>query len=95
MQDKINDILAMAKEVLDELDASVAAGADGKKAFRKFRAELLRVYGLYRELSMKAQSDSERDMLRELLDDLEKDSRSAHEKNGYTYATLEELAELQ
>ena len=34
-------------------------------------------------------------MLRELLDDLEKDSRGAHEKNGYTYATLEELAELQ
>ena len=95
MQDKINDIRAMAKEVLDELDASVAAGADGKKAFRKFRTELLRVYGLYRELNTKAQSDSERNMLQELLDDLEKDSRSAHEKNGYTYATLEELAELQ
>lgn len=95
MQDKINDIRAVAKEVFDELSASMDAGADGKKAFRKFRGELLRVYGLYRELSEKAQSDSERALLQGLLNDLEKDSRSAHEKNGYTYATLEELAALQ
>ena len=31
----------------------------------------------------------------ELLKDLEKSSRSAHERNGYTYASLEELASLQ
>lgn len=95
MQDKVNDIRAAAKEVVDELGASIDAGVDGKKAFRKFRGELLRVYGLYRDLEGKAQNDSERTMLDALLADLENDSRSAHEKHGYTYASLEELAELQ
>jgi len=95
MQDKVNDIRAAAKEVLDELGASIDGGVDGRKAFRKFRAELLRVYGLYRELSVKAQNDSETAMLDALLTDLEKSSRAAHEKHGYTYASLEELAELQ
>ena len=95
MQDKVNDIRAAAKEVVDELNESISAGVDGKKAFRKFRSELLRVYGLFCELKQKAQSDSEKAMLEALLSDLEKDSRVAHEKNGYTYASLEELAELQ
>ena len=95
MQDKVNDIRATAKEVFDELNASIDSGVDGKKAFRKFRAELLRVYGLYRDLADKAQSDNEKAMLDTLLADLENGSRSAHEKNGYTYASLEELAALQ
>ena len=95
MQDKVNDIRAAAKEVFDELNDSIGSGVDAKKAFRKFRAELLRVYGLYRDLAGKAQNDNERAMLDSLLADLENDSRGAHEKNGYTYASLEELAELQ
>ena len=95
MQDKVNDIRAAAKEVFDELNDSIGSGVDAKKAFRKFRAELLRVYGLYRDLAGKAQNDNERAMLESLLADLENDSRGAHEKNGYTYASLEELAELQ
>ena len=95
LQDKANDIRAAAKEVQDELEASAAAGVDMKKAFRKYRTELVRVYLLYRDLAAKAQSDSDRVMLTELLNDLEKSSRTAHEKNGYTYASLEELASLQ
>lgn len=95
MQDKVNDIRAAAKEVFDELNTAYDAGVDGKKAFRKFRGELLRIYGLYQSLEAKAQSDGERTMLTELLADLERDSLSAHEKSGYTYATLEELAALQ
>ena len=95
MQDQVNDIRAAAKEVFDELDASITEGADTRKAFRKFRAELLRVYGFYRDLSAKAQSGNEKAMLDGLLADLEKGSRSAHEKYGYTYASLEELAEFQ
>ena len=95
LQDKVNDIRAAAREVQEELDASAGAGVDMKKAFRKYRAELVRVYRLYRELTEKAQSDSDRAMLAALLEDMEKDSRAAHEKNGYTYASLEELAELQ
>ena len=88
-------IRAAAKEVFDELEASINEGADARKAFRKFRAELLRVYGFYRDLSVKAQSGNEKAMLDGLLADLEKGSRSAHEKYGYTYASLEELAEFQ
>ena len=95
LQDKVNDIRAAAKDVSDDLSAAVDSGVDGKKAFRKYRSELLRVYGLYKELLTKAESDAERAMLDGLLSDLENDSRIAHEKHGYTYATLEELTELQ
>ena len=95
MQDKVNDIRAAAKDVVDELGASIDSGVDARKAFRKFRGELLRVYELYRDLAGNAQNDSEKAMLDALLSDLESDSRSAHEKHGYTYASLEELAELQ
>lgn len=63
MQDKVNDIRAAAKEVTEELAVSLAAGVDGKKVFRKFRTELLRVYGLYSALAGKAQNDGEKAML--------------------------------
>ncbi len=95
LQDKVNDIRAAAKDVSDELNSAVSSGIDSKKAFRKFRNELVRVYGLFTELSAKAESDSERAMLDTLLSDLENDSRIAHDKHGYTYATLAELSELQ
>ncbi len=95
MQDKVNDIRAAAKEIFDELNTSVDGGVESRKAFRKFRSELLRVYGLYTELSGKAQSDGEKAMLDALLEELETSSRSAHEKYGFTYAALEELAGLQ
>ena len=95
MQDKVNDIRAAAKEVLEELHASANAGVDTRKAFRKFRGEMLRVYRLYLQLAEKTQNDNEKAMLDTLLHDLEHDSRMAHEQNGYTYATMQELAELQ
>ena len=95
LQDKADDIRAAAREVQEELDASAEAGVDMKKAFRKYRTELVRVYRLYRELAEKAESDGDRAMLTALLDDMEKGSRAAHKKNGYTYASLEELASLQ
>ena len=93
LQDKVNDIRAAAKEIFDELAAADAAQI--RKAFRKFRGELLHVYKLYTDLAAKASTDSEKAMMDGLLADLEKDSRSAHEKHGFTYATMKELAELQ
>ncbi|MBQ9720344.1 MAG: AAA family ATPase, partial [Oscillospiraceae bacterium] len=95
MQDKVNDVRAAAKEVIDELNASTEAGADARKAFRKFRSEILRVYQLYTDLAGKAQGNSEKAMLDGLLSDLENSSRTAHEKYGFTYMPLQELAELQ
>ena len=90
----MNDIRAAAKEIEDELEAASTAGVDMNKAFRKYRAELIRVYQLYRDLAEKAQTDSDRAMLDQLLNDLEKGSSAAHEKYGYTYASLKELASL-
>ena len=95
MQDKVNDIRAAAKEIIDELNAAKDAGIEPKKAFRKFRAELLRIYQLYTDLAAKAQGSNEKTMLDNLLADLENESRIAHEKNGFTYLSLKELAELQ
>ena len=95
LQEKVNGIRAVAKEVFDDLEKADAAKLEPRKSFRKFRSELVRVYGLYTDLAAKAATDSEKAMLDGLLADLEKDSRSAHEKHGYTYATLKELAELQ
>lgn len=95
LQDKIDDIRAAEKCVCDELAESIDAGADSRKAFRKFRSELLQLYGMYKGLTAKAATDNERAMLASLLADIENDSRVAHEKQGYTYATLKELSELQ
>ena len=95
MQDKVNDVRAAAKEVIDELNGSTEAGADARKAFRKFRSEMLRIYQLYTDLAGKAQGDGEKAMLDGLLSDLENGSRAAHEKYGFTYMPLQELAELQ
>lgn len=95
IQDKVNDIRAAAKDIVDELNASKDVGIDPKKAFRKFRTEILRVYQLYVDLAVKAQGSNEKTTLDGLLADLEKESRTAHEKNGFTYLPLEELAELQ
>ena len=95
LKDKISDIRALAKEMQDELETSAGTGVDKMKAFRKYRSELLRVFKLYRELEAKAESDGDKALLKELLDDLENSSRAAHKKSGFTYASLKELEALQ
>lgn len=95
LQDKVNDIRAMAKEIQDELETAAADGVETRKAFRKYRGEMIRVYRLYLELERKTETDSDKAMLKDLLEELERNSRSAHEKSGFTYARLEELVELQ
>ena len=95
LQDKVNDLLAMAKDIRDELTVTTANSVETRKAFRKYRSELLRVYKLYRELEEKAESDSDKSMLKEFLEGLEKDSQAAHERCGFTYTCLSELAELE
>ena len=95
MQDKVNDLRAMAQDVVDELNASTDAGVEPIKAFRKFRTEMVRVYKFYADLAQKAQGANEQAMLDALLADMENASRIAHEKNGFTPSPLKELAELQ
>jgi MoxR-like ATPase len=93
LQEKINDIRAMAAETEDEFMA--AKDDSGNKALIKFRSEYLRLYQMYCDLLDKAQSDSEKAQLSELLNDLEKSSMAAHEALNFTYAPLDELALLK
>lgn len=92
MQDKVNDIRAMAADVLE--DFNTAKDAAGSRALIKFRGEYIRLYGMYEALLKKAEGDSEKAMLADLLSDLERDSKAAHETVGFTYTPLEQLAAL-
>lgn len=92
MQDKVNDIRALAADVRDDFNA--AKDGAGSRALIKFRGEYIRLYGMYEALLQKAESDSEKAMLDDLLSDLEKDSKIAHEAVSFTYAPLRQLAEL-
>jgi len=98
MLDKVNDIRAMAMEARDEYEA--ARSDQGKsnaanKALIKLRGELLRLFGMQQKLEAEAQSDNERALTAELLQDMEQLSRQAHEAVGFTYIPLDQLAALQ
>ena len=54
-----------------------------------------RLYGMQQELANSSQSDGETALTAELLDDLEKINRSAHEALQYTPIPLSQLAALQ
>lgn len=98
LQDKVNNIRLMSLEVKNEFEGAVSDPESpkvGSKALNKLRGELIRLYRMYQELMPAAQSDGEKDMLTELLSDLESISRSAHETVSFTYAPLAQLADLQ
>ena len=98
MQDKVNNLRAMALDVQAEFDANRAdAGKPnaGSKALIKLRGELVRLYGEHRKLAAAAQSDAEKALTDTLLIDMEQINRKAHEAVGFTYAPLEQLAALQ
>ena len=98
MLDKVNDIRAMAMEARDEYEAARSdqrkANA-ANKALIKLRGELLRLFGMQQKLEAEAQSDNERTLTAELLQDMEQISRQAHEAVGFTYIPLDQLAALQ
>lgn len=97
MQEKVNDVREMA---LDSQAGFEEACGDGsradlaRKAFIKLRGELVRLYQKQCELRTSAQSDSETALMDGLLNDLEDISRRAHEKTGFTYTPLSEIAAL-
>ena len=98
MQDKVNDILAMAKDAQEDFQAACAdpgKPANGRKALIKLRGELIRLYQMQVKLAGDAQSDSEIQLAASLLDDLEKVSKAAHEAVGFTHMPLPEMAALQ
>ena len=97
MQEKVNGVREMA---LDSQAGFEEACGDGsradlaRKAFIKLRGELVRLYQNQCELRTSAQSDSEVALVDDLLADLEDISRRAHEKTGFTYTPLSEIAAL-
>ena len=98
MQDKVNGIRGMAAEAYEDFetarsDTSKANAAS--KALIKLRGELVRLYGMEQFLAASAQSDSEKALTDELLNDLEQTSRKAHEAVSFTYIPLDQLAALQ
>lgn len=97
MQEKANGVREMAldsqtefQEACDDSNRTDLA----RKAFIKLRGELVRLYQKQCELRAAAQSDSEEALVDSLLDDLEDISRWAHEKTGFTYTPLSEIAAL-
>ena len=98
MLDKVNDVRSMAMEARDEYDAARSdtnkAGA-ANRALVKLRGELLRLFEMQKKLESEAQTDNERALVVELLQDMEQISRQAHEAVGFTYIPLEQLAALQ
>ena len=94
----MNRILAMAVETQEDFNTVVADGGTpkaGSKALLKLRGELLQLYKRQQELCAAAQSDSEKDMVNNLLNDLETISMAAHNAVNFTYIPLEQMAALQ
>lgn len=98
MQDKVNNIRAMAMEARDEFDAArseLEKANAGSKALIKLRGELIRLYRMQQQLAESVQSESERTLTDQLLTEMEQISRQAHEAVGFTYMPLAEQAALQ
>ena len=98
MQEKVNDLLAMAQDAKDDFDSACGAAENVRTkqaALRKFRGELVRLYQMQAEMAANAGSDSERALTDGLLSELERISKAAHESIGFTYTPLEQLAVLQ
>ena len=98
LQDKANNIRAMAAEAKDAFAAALGNAQNanvGPKALIKLRGELVRLYGMQQDLASSAQSDNESALADTLLADLEKVNREAHETVKFTYTPLEQLSALQ
>lgn len=98
MQEKVNDVLAMAKDAKEGFDTACNAAENARtkqSALRKFRGELVRLYQMQSEMDANAASESEKALTDSLLAELERISRAAHEAIGFTYTPLEQLAALQ
>ncbi len=98
MQDKVDNLRAMALDVQAEFEANCADTGKpnaGSRALIKLRGELVRLYGEQQKLAAAAQSDGEKALTDALLADMEQISKKAHEAVGFTYTPLEQQAALQ
>ena len=98
MQDKVNNIRAMAAEAQEEFDTvrqDTSKPTNGTRALQKLRGELVRLYEMQQDLANSAQSDSERALTDGLLADLEQINKQAHEAINFTCMPLDQLAAMQ
>ena len=98
MQDKVNNIRAMAAEAQEEFDTvrqDTSKPTNGTRALQKLRGELVRLYEMQQDLANSAQSDSERALTDGLLSDLEQINKQAHEAINFTCMPLDQLAAMQ
>lgn len=90
LQEKLDGIMAMAKDSLDDLTDN----KDNKKSFIKFRSEFVRLYDMITDLFAKATNITESTKIGEMESALEDMSRNAHTMMGFTYASLSEIKSL-
>ena len=93
LKDRLDGILAAAVESYQEFSDAVDAPA--ARRIGKLRDEYLRLYKTLEQMRSAAQSDSEREKIQACLNDLEQNSRKAHEEIQFSYAPLRELYALR
>lgn len=90
MDEKLEEIHDTSKTVYDDFLNNVS----NRNAIKKFRSEMVKVYEMALDLLSKAVNDTESQLVNSCIEELEKQSKEAHEKTIFTYAPLSELKEL-
>jgi len=93
VQEQLKEITQMAGESYDEFKANVCTKPT--KALMKLRGELLRLYATLTQTEASAFNTDGKAAVAKAIDNLEKISKTAHQKCSLTYAPLPELLALQ
>ena len=87
IQSRINDLIAMADEAFEEFKVDI----ENRRAFKKLRTELIKVFGDLQ--SIECTSDIDRDKINDACVQLEALSRQMYEMKGFTVIPLKEAYE--
>ena len=87
IQSRINDLIAMADEAFEEFKVDI----ENRRAFKKLRTELIKVFGDLQ--SIECTSDTDRDKINDACVQLEALSRQMYEMKGFTVIPLKEAYE--
>lgn len=98
MENKVNNIRAMALEAHTEFDATRNDPAKKNadiKALNKLRGDLTQLYEMQQALASAAQDNNERNLTAKLLTELEQICEQAHNALGFTPVPLNQVAALK
>ena len=93
LKNKLDELVSMAAESYTDFED--ASDKDGNLRIGKLRNEFLALYDTLRELTSKAQSDSEREQIEGALARLEEYSKKAHSAVGFSYIPLPEIYQIK